>query len=154
MQNTHTSVEKKQASKPSTGEKEMNALLAAIGEVLFVVLPLLVLAIVFLGRGKTWFSLLASPEWSFGAAVLMGQSLVKFVAGVSHIGAIWERVALVVSGTIVLGLVPSLIVLSLILTSDHPPIQLVVVQIGFFVLGVIIFILLGTIGGVILAEKK
>jgi hypothetical protein len=72
-------------SKPKEVEKEQQPdfALAAIAEMLFIVLPLIVLGLVFLVQGKTWFLLLSSPEWSFGAAVLM-RSLKKLAKGERH----------------------------------------------------------------------
>ena len=97
-----------------------NVLAASASEFLFVVLPLIVLTIIFLhnDRGS---EIMASPEWSFGAAVLFGNGLVKLVGGLSARGGMHgERVGLFCAIILVLGLVPSLVVLSLILLSEHP----------------------------------
>lgn len=51
-------------------------------EVSFAILPLLVVLMVltYLQHASTFF---ASPEWSFGASILFGQTLVKFVSNLS-----------------------------------------------------------------------
>src|SRR5256885_5306599 len=84
-------------------------LAASVAEFLFVLVPLLVLTLVFRFQGKAWGSLFASPEWSFASALLFGQTVVKFVAGIASAGRkIKERVALFVSLVLVLGLIPSI----------------------------------------------
>src|SRR5437868_3723695 len=96
---------------------------SALAESLFIILPLIVLTIVLLQKGKSVRDLFASPEWSFAGAILMGQTMVKLIYGVyatKRRGVNAEWVAVTVAGIIVLGLVPSLIVLSLMLTLEAP----------------------------------
>src|SRR5260370_25678192 len=83
--------------------------IAVLTESLFVLLPLIVLTIVLLHKGKTFFDLAASPEWSFGGAVFMGQTVVKLVYGISSVKGKpnSELIGFVVAGVIVLGLAPS-----------------------------------------------
>jgi hypothetical protein len=123
-----------------------NSTYGVLSELLFVLLPLLVLTIVFLYKGKTVGALLATPEWSLGSAILFGQTLVKFVSGAAQSRWAWERVALVVSLIIVLGLAPSLTVLALILSAESVPVALVVTQLAFFVGGVVVFLLVASTG--------
>jgi hypothetical protein len=123
-----------------------NSTLGVLSELLFILLPLLVLTIVLLYKGKTVGALLATPEWSFGAALLFGQTLVKFVSGAAQSRWVWERVALVVSMIIVLGLAPSLTVLALILSSEPAPIALVITQLALFVVGVGVFLWVASAG--------
>lgn len=79
-------------------------------EVSFAVLPLLVVSIVLFHQGP-FVNLFASPEWSFGAAILFGQALVKFVSGFALSGrAPIGSFTLTVALLIVFGLVPSLVV--------------------------------------------
>ncbi len=116
-------------------------------ESLFVLLPLIVLTIVLLHKGKTFFDLAASPEWSFGGAVFMGQTVVKLVYGISSVKGKpnSELIGFVVAGVIVLGLAPSLIVLSLILTSENPSMGIVRSQLLLFILGLALFLFFGTL---------
>lgn len=53
-------------------------------EALFAIFPLVVIAIVFAYEGR-FLDLLKTPEWSFAAAVLSGQSLVKLLSGVANL---------------------------------------------------------------------
>lgn len=122
-----------------------NAKFAICGELLFILLPLVVISIVELSKGDTVWAVLGSPEWSFGAAVLFGQSIMKLVAGFSHTKPkTWEKPAFVVSAITVLFLVPSLVVLALILAIDPVPFGLTLAQVIMFVLGVLVFYYFGS----------
>src|SRR5947207_3088932 len=98
-----------------------NGMYGAVAEILFVVLPLLVIAIVFVSRahaGSIWLSV----EWSFAASVLLGQAVVKLIRALVERGGFHgERVGLIAAVILVLGLVPSLVVLSLILLREPDP---------------------------------
>jgi hypothetical protein len=116
-------------------------------EGLFVVLPLIVLTIVLIQKGKGARNLFGSPEWSFAGAILMGQTVVKLVYAISSVkrGRIKsaEFMQLLAAVIIVLGLVPSLIILSLVLTSEAPSTGLIWFQILLFVLGLLVFLFFG-----------
>jgi hypothetical protein len=92
-----------------------------------------------------------SPEWSFGAAILFGQSLMKFVSGLARGGkAAKGPVALVLALLIVFGLVPSLLVLYITLQTTEakldPSRWLQFFQVVLFSGGVAMYLLLGTVG--------
>lgn len=132
---------------------ERNRIFAALAaEVSFAVLPLLVVVMVFIhvGHGHHMF---ASPEWSFGAAILFGQTLVKFVSNLAKGGAAAKGpVALIVALIVVFGLVPSLFILDWSLQSFEEGNQLrhlvQASQVLFFCAAAIIYMLLGTIAEV------
>ena len=89
-----------------------------LAEIVFAILPLLVVSMV-MAEFRRPGGVLASPEWSFAAAILFGQSIVRFMAGFAHGGrAKPGPVALAVALVIVLGLTPSLTVLSAILRAE------------------------------------
>jgi len=124
-----------------------------IAELLFILLPFVVSGIVFSYKG-TFTRLLYMSEWSLAASVLFGQGLVKYVSGILH-GVIAtegrgkisrEVVAVMISITIVFGLVPSLLVLSLVLIADEPSRGLAVAQLILFILGLLAYFLLAGIG--------
>ncbi len=135
--------------KPAFGE----AAVSALPELIFAILPLLVLTLVFIYLGKDVPSVLGSPEWSFGAAVLFGQAIVRFVSGMIRSGrADTEMVALFVSVLLVLGLVPSLAVLALVLHAHEGPSHLVptwlvITQIVQFAGGIVVYLWFGGMGG-------
>jgi hypothetical protein len=119
-------------------------------EVAFAVLPLLVVLMV-LVHARHSAHLFASSEWSFGAAILFGQSLVKFISGLARGGeAATGPVALIVALLVVFGLVPSLIVLTMTLQSTvvhlTPATWLQICQVLLFTGGAVMYLLLGVIG--------
>lgn len=92
----------------------------ALSEVLFTVLPLLIHSMV-LGFQDRLTDLFISPEWSFAASVLFGQSIVRLVVALAEKGGVRaERVGLAVTILLVLGLCPSLATLLLVMLSQTP----------------------------------
>ena len=135
---------------------ELTRILAGlIAEVAFAVLPLLVVFMVLVNSDHHK-RVFMSPEWSFGAAILLGQSLVKFVSGLARGGrAATGPVALVLALLIVFGLVPSLLVLYMTLQTTETqttelhsdPSQLLqFLQVFLFCGACVVYLLLGTIG--------
>jgi hypothetical protein len=121
---------------------------AVISELLFVLVPFLVLSLVFAYQDKGVVTFLSTPEWAFASALLFGQTIVKIVTATLETSGgrsepIVERVGLVVSGLIVLGPIPSMVILALILIAGTPPIWLIITQIALFILSVAAFILIG-----------
>lgn len=130
----------------------ITAIAGAIAEWLFAVVPLIVLSIVLshLGHGG---DVLESAEWSFGASVLAGQGLVRFVSGLvkaRHLSV--DRVLLGVSSTLVFIVVPANIVLALVLMNkEENPLKhlsslMVTGQVGLFVLASMLFIVAASFG--------
>jgi hypothetical protein len=120
---------------------------AIFGDLLFIVLPLVVISIVDVSVGKSLFALIQTPELSFGSAVLFGQTIIKVVSGFAHSkpsGA--EQPVFVVAMIIVFGLVPSLVVLALLLSINPVPYGLQIAQAAIFVLGVLVFFIFGVTG--------
>jgi hypothetical protein len=123
---------------------------ALAAEVAFAVLPLLVVLMVSFHVKHTE-GLFSSPEWSFGAAILFGQALVKFVVGLAHEGAAaGGPVALAVAVVVVFGLAPSLVVLSMTLQAveakNDPAAWLQICQVILFLGGAVAYLLLGAVG--------
>lgn len=116
-------------------------------EVCFAFLPLVVLVVVKTSHSGAF---LSSPEWAFGASILFGQALVKFVSGVVRRGrAAKGTVALAVSLLLVIGLAPSLIVLTLNLMSDaheEPSALLIAAQLTLFAVSTLSYLVFGTLG--------
>jgi len=66
------------------------AMYAILGDLLFIVLPLVVISIVDVSVGRSLFAIIESPELSFGSAVLFGQTIIKVVSGFAH-NTLWSR---------------------------------------------------------------
>jgi hypothetical protein len=124
--------------------KELPALIA---EFLFVLLPLLVVAMV-KTLDATPEKIFFTPEWAFGASVLFGLTIVKFVMGFAarEHSFNWQMVGLLTAIFLVFGLVPSLLVLFSILHESDGSLCLGIAQIILFVLGGACFIVFGTLG--------
>lgn len=132
-----------------TRNSQRNAYAILGAEFLFILLPFIVSGIIFSYKGDH-FRLFGTHDWSLAASVLIGQSLIKFISGMlANKGAYrarWERVALAIAFLIVIGLVPSLIILSLVLVDDDHSGKLVFAQLGIFALGVLVFFAFGAGG--------
>ena len=79
-------------------------------------------------------------------AILFGQTIIKVVYAISSIkkrNYKLEMIIVVISGTMVLGLAPSLIVLSIMLTSETPSIGMISLQLILFVIGLATFLTIG-----------
>ena len=126
----------------------LNAVAGIGAELLFALLPLIVITLVLSFKEKSVFEVLASPEWSFGSAILYGQTLMKFVSGLARSPKpSWQRVSLAVAALFVLTIVPTLVILAMIIISaEHPQRWLVICQVVMFVLSMIVFFVFGTIG--------
>lgn len=120
---------------------------AIFGDFLFILLPLIVLSIVEISKGETISAVLESAEWTFGAAVLFGQSITKLVAGFSRTKPeTWEKPVFNVSFITVVGLVPTLTVLALLLALNPVPHTLKLAQLPIFIIGTIVFFCCGIEG--------
>lgn len=123
---------------------ETLAFLGVLAEYSFIVLPLIVVWMVGAVSGWEWRLTIGSPEFSFGAAILIGQSIIKIV-GVTARGVIDHiyPIAFLVSFLIVFALVPSLIIMSAILTREHPSLALILAQLFLFALASLAFFVMG-----------
>jgi hypothetical protein len=117
-------------------ERRNDALQSVIAEVLFVLLPMIVIGTVLAVRGEIQ-RFIYIPEWSLVNAVIVGQSVMKMFSGVLRFDTRQPgNLLLTVAGAIVLLLVPTLVVLSFILVSDHVAPFLAVVQLVLFACGI------------------
>lgn len=57
---------------------------AILGDLLFIVLPLVVISIVDVSVGRSLFAIIETPELSFGSAVLFGQTIIKVISGFAY----------------------------------------------------------------------
>lgn len=132
------------------GNEEINELkiYKRVGaEALFAVFPLVVVAIVFCYEGR-FLALLKTPEWSFAAAVLSGQTLVKLLSGTANLEEVtdYRFVGLVGASLFVLVLGPSIVTLTYIIMSESTGLIVVFSQIFIFILSVISLFVIGGSG--------
>jgi hypothetical protein len=112
---------------------------SATTELLFVLLPFIVIGITLAHRAE-FRTILFIPEWSIVSAVIVGQSIVKLAsASVGRINVKREPVILVLSVLLVCLLAPILVILSIALTSPRISITMALAQAIFFALSAVIF---------------
>ena len=89
-----------------------------ISEYLFTLFPIIILIIIRCNEG-TYCKIFYNSEWSIISLILFGQSIVKFSAGIAHNKKRfhWQLVSLIISLIIIIGLIPSAIILTLILND-------------------------------------
>lgn len=136
----------------TTSKSNQNALLILLSEYLFIFLPFLVIGIIKIYKAdfSTFFQ---AADWSFAASILFGQVIVKLVSGlVIHSKAKWQRVVVLLSFILVLGLVPSLVVLALILIDGGVSSFLVKTQLVLFSLASVVFFWVGSAAHAMIEE--
>src|SRR3977135_1011795 len=131
-----------------TSSEVRTAISGALAEWLFAIVPLMVLTIVMthLGRSSV---VLESAEWAFGASVLAGQALVRFVAGaVSAKTLLLNRVLLGVSVVFVFVVVPANVILALVIVDEAHKQSisslLATMQAGLFFIASVLFIIVSS----------
>lgn len=122
-------------------------------ELLFTVLPLIILLIV-RSYEDNFSAFFFNSEWSIISIILFGQSVVKFSSGIANSKEKfrWQLVALVISIIIVFGLIPSSIILVLNLTSKGISLSMCILQLVIFLISCITFFFIGAIGQKMLDE--
>ena len=129
-----------------------NARVILLSEYLFIFLPFIVIGIIKIYTADLD-SFLRAADWSFASSILFGQVLVKLVSGaVIHDKAQWQRVVLVVTLVLVLGLVPCLIILALILIDNGTSTFLVHMQTTIFFIATVTFFWLGSASHVMIEK--
>jgi hypothetical protein len=131
-------------------EKGSSVFTVIFGEFIFIVLPFVVSGLAFIHNGQLS-RLLSTSEWSLAASVLIGQAWMRLVSGASSAekqdGEVhWKMIHVTMAVTFVLALVPSVMVLTFVLTDKEISIGWSIFQIILFVIGVILFFLLGWVG--------
>jgi hypothetical protein len=131
-------------SAPRLHEKVGLQIVAA--ELAFLLAPFVVIGLAYLYKPELK-NILYTPYWSIASSVLIGQALIRCIIQLlqskAHDPTIsWERVTLIFSLLIVLGLIPSLLVLLLMMISTEPSMYLVVAQLVLFVFAFWLYLVL------------
>lgn len=119
-------------------ETQLRILFGTYADIMFILLPYLVISIFKLWRSDVK-SILLSYDLSVAAGILGGLAVVKFIMGLlidPKMLRYKEKLAFLISGTVFLILVPSLLFATLIMTSDPVPQMAIFVQPLLLVLGV------------------
>lgn len=134
---------------------ERNLFYVLISEMLFTVLPLIVISIVRSYQSK--FELIFyNTEWAMISIILFGQSIVKFSSGIanSSLKFRWQLVSMIISLIIIFGLIPSIIVLIINLLNNDMILGIHIAQIVLFILSMITFFIVGYLGQKLIEEKN
>lgn len=117
----------------------------AIGENLFILLPFLVMIIIYFKQDKLS-SIFYEPEWSLASTVMIGQSIIKLIHTITKSASKNKNLSFrsytigaVLSFLVVIGLVPLIIILSLVFLSDKNEDWLMILQIIYFAVALTIF---------------
>lgn len=136
------------------------ATLRVITELLFTVLPFVIVALVLSYRGTTT-RVIYLPEWAIAATVLEGQVLVKFISASFILGKQEDTSASVTWGGFVFTIllivcfVPTVLILVFMFLEPEPSFRLAVIQIGAFIVAVLVFFVFAfLLEGAILIKDK
>jgi hypothetical protein len=113
-------------------------------ELLFIVLPFIIVGIVLYYRGSTT-HLLYIPEWAIAATVLQGQVLVKFITTLFVVSKEdgfnldTARGSFIFTILLTFCFVPTILVLVFVFLSEVPSFNLAILQIISFIVAVLVF---------------
>jgi hypothetical protein len=120
-------------------EEDYKAFTSASSELLFVLLPFIVIAITLAHRSE-FRTIFFIPEWSIVSAVIVGQSIVKMASSsAGNVAVNKENAVLVISILLVCLLVPVLVTLAIILTSENVSMTMASSQATLFVISGFVF---------------
>lgn len=134
---------------------ERNILYVLTSEIVFTILPLLVIAIVrsYQNRPEEIFY---NTEWIMMAIILFGQSIVKFSTGISNSKKKfrWQLVSLIITAIITFGLIPSIVLLSINLLNDSKNMILHIFQLVLLLISIGCFYVIGYIGQKLIDDNE
>lgn len=95
---------------------ESNAKLIIFIELLFSILPLIIISILHIALNKPLKEIFYSTDISFVSVTVFGQTVIRFMSGIakSQTKKNWQKIAFISSLLFILGVVPSIIYLILI----------------------------------------
>lgn len=136
-------------------EKEKFAFIQILSELFFVLLPIIVIIILLSISGK-FKTILEFTDFSFVSIVLFGQTIVKFTSGAAKnkIKKKWQIISIATSSILVFGIIPSTTVLIKIFENTNLPNWVFILQFVLFLISIITYILLGTVGQIYLDEEE
>jgi hypothetical protein len=143
-----------EAQKEAEKKADQRAFYPAFTELLFVLLPFIVIAFTLGYRGEIR-TILFLPEWSIVSAVIVGQSIVKLAsAGIGRRNVDKEFVVLLIAIVLVVLLVPILITLAIVLTARTISLQMAVIQGAFFIISGATFLISSWIENAVLPRRR
>lgn len=133
---------------------ERNIFYVLTSEIIFTILPLIVIAIVRMYQNQSEL-IFYNTEWVMMAIILFGQSIVKFSSGISNSKRKfrWQLVALIITSIISFGLIPSIVILIINLLNNDFNLTLYIFQIIFLLISIFTFYIIGYLGQKLMDEK-
>jgi hypothetical protein len=128
----------------SNMEGHHDLLLPVLSESVFIVLPLLIFIIVLVYQQKAN-SIFYAPEWSMISTIIYGQLTTKVVKYSAYNTPIPDRINFFSLLIIVVGLIPSLVILAISLIDQGHTLWVYIVQMTIFVISLAAYILFGLI---------
>ncbi|HET9226310.1 MAG TPA: hypothetical protein VFR31_06565 [Thermoanaerobaculia bacterium] len=111
-----------------------------MSELFFIVLPVFILVLVYANYTPPHHTLLSTPEWSFVASILFGESLVRIAIANAKRRAYSPQRLFLLLVILLFGLVAAIVLLVLVLISEKPSPFLQAEQIVLFFIGAATFI--------------
>ena len=132
-----------------------NAKLVTTSEILFVILPMLVISIVKLIDNE-YANIFYATDWSFCSVVLFGQSVVKLASATSanKERIRWQAIGLIVSVIIVFGIVPSCVLLTKLMSNNKILNIFYWVQLLLFVTSCLVYFNIVTISNLLMEKQE
>lgn len=133
---------------------ESNAKLIIFIELLFSILPLIIIFILHIALNKPLKEMFYSTDISFVSVAVFGQTVIRFMSGIakSQTKKNWQKIAFISSLLFILGVVPSIIYLILIYLNVLSSKIVYFLQLIWFFLSVVCYWVIGTIGQMYLDE--
>lgn len=134
---------------------EGNAFWIIISEILFALMPLIVLFFLTLLTNKDFYSLFRRSDLSFISVLFFGQTLVRFISGIakSQKRKKWQVIAFFISLLFIIGIIPSIFILIVVFLEINKQIYIYVLQSVWLVMSLITYFFFGKIGQMYLDEE-
>jgi hypothetical protein len=136
---TEPTEDEKARSKRDT-EENVRIFLPPASELLFVLLPFIVIGIALAHRGEI-LTIFFIPEWSIVSAVIVGQAIVKVASAAIGTNVVKPKFIFIMAVVLVCLLVPILSILAILLTSPTVSPGMAITQAIFFILSGVVFFL-------------
>jgi len=137
-------------------EKEKKATFIIISEILFALLPIIVIFSIVIVTSQNIFSIFTEGDISFISVFFFGQTLVKLFSGISKSKTRknWQIIMLFVSVIFIIGVVPSVIWLCIIYLEVYKNMVIYIIQFLWFCFSMFTYFVIGKIGQMYLDEES
>jgi len=137
-----------------TQEIERKASLIIVAEILFSIMPLLILMFITILNNQPLLEIFKRSDISFISVYFFGQTLVRFISGIakSEKKKKWQVISLFVSLLFIFGIIPSIILLIVIYTELYSTTLVYILQNIWLIISILAYFIFGKIGQMYLDE--